>query len=226
MELLDKLRQLAIEYDACCEQEKRLKASVQETKEYNQLKDTNQKTKLEISLGWGIFCLVEVLFMVLINKGASYVLTLIANQGMTREEFVSAGGFGYRIVQVIPVVGVVLALPIAFFSLFLVKGILKYRDRKTNQENLRQNAKTQTENMAIQAQNQAIIEQNHQIAEQLEVIKNKKQEIKGRLQQEDASFPVGYLSVPVINFVEQELISGQAQNINQALVHYEATNDN
>ena len=190
--------------------------------EYRELKDVNQKTKLETSLGWGIFCAVEVLFMVLINRGLSYFLTLSANKGMTQEEFIAAGGFGYRNIQIDMPIGAVLALPIAFLALFLVKKILKSRDKKENKKNLLQNVRSKEENNSIKAQNQAIAEHNRHIAEQLEILQNEKQKIKQKLQEGNASFPMEYLTVSVIDFVEQELQTGRAKNLNQALVHYEA----
>jgi hypothetical protein len=64
--------------------------------------------------------------------------------------------------------------------------------------------------------------QNRQIAEQLEALQQKKQTIIQQLQAENPIFPVEYLAVSVMDFVQWELETGQAKNINQAIVHYEA----
>ena len=64
--------------------------------------------------------------------------------------------------------------------------------------------------------------QNRQIAEQLEALQQKKQTIIQQLQAENPTFPVEYLAVSVMDFVQWELETGQAKNINQAIVHYEA----
>ncbi len=225
MEQINRLRELAIENDAYSRQEKQLRDSMQDMLEYRELRDANKKMKLETSLKWGIFSSVEILFMILISNGLSYVLTLSMNQGMTQEEFIAAGGFGYRMIQVPMLIGAVPALPIAFFALFLVKKILRNRVKKENERNLRQNRINNTENTSVKAQNQRIKEHNHQISNQLEILKKRKQELEIRLKEENPLFPLEYLTVPVIDFVEQQLQSGQADNINQALVHYEVNID-
>lgn len=222
---IDRLRELAIENDAYSKLEKQLRSSMQDKLEYRELKDANKKMKLETPLKWGIFSAVEIVFMILISKGLSYVLTLSMNKGMTQDEFIAAGGFGYRMIQVPMLIGAVPALPIAFFALFLVKKILKNRVKKENERNLRQNRINNTENASVKAQNKRITEHNHQILNQLEILKKKKQELEIRLKEESPLYPLEYLTVPVIDFVEQQLQSGQADNINQALVHYEVKID-
>lgn len=219
---IDRLRELAIENDAYSRQEKHLRNSMQNKLEYRKLKDADKKIKLETSLKWGIFSVVEIVFMILISKGLSYVLTLTMNKGMTQDEFIAAGGFGYRMIQVPMLIGAVPALPIAFFALFLVKKILRNRVKKENERNLRQNKINSTENASIKAKNQGIMEHNHQISNQLEILKKKKQELEIRLKEENPLYPLEYLTVPIVDFVEQELQSGRAETINQALVHYEA----
>ena len=214
MEQIDRLRELAIENDEYSRQEKQLRNSMQDKLEYRELKDANQKIKLEGSLKWGIFSVVEIVFMILISKGLSYVLTLSMNKGMTQDEFIAAGGFGYRLIQVPTLLGAVPALPIAFFALFLAK--------KENERNLRQNKINVTENASIKAKNQGITENNRQISDQLEILKKKKQELDIRLKEENPLYPLEYLTVPIVDFIEQELQSGRAETINQALVHYEA----
>ena len=219
---IDRLRELAIENDEYSRQEKQLRNSMQDKLEYRELKDANQKIKLEGSLKWGIFSVVEIVFMILISKGLSYVLTLSMNKGMTQDEFIAAGGFGYRMIQVPMLIGAVPALPIAFFALFLVKKILRNRVKKENERNLRQNKINVTENASIKAKNQGITENNRQISDQLEILKKKKQELDIRLKEENPLYPLEYLTVPIVDFIEQELQSGRAETINQALVHYEA----
>ena len=222
MEQIDRLRELAIENDEYSRQEKQLRNSMQDKLEYRELKDANQKIKLEGSLKWGIFSVVEIVFMILISKGLSYVLTISMNKGMTQDEFIAAGGFGYRLIQVPTLLGAVPALPIAFFALFLAKKIVRNKVKKENERNLRQNKINVTENASIKAKNQGITENNRQISDQLEILKKKKQELDIRLKEENPLYPLEYLTVPIVDFIEQELQSGRAETINQALVHYEA----
>lgn len=213
---------LAEEYDACCAQEKRLKGNIYRTKEYHKMKDTNQKTKLEKSIGWGIFAIVEIIFMVLINRGLSHILTLIANNGVTWEEYVASGRLHYQKIDVIMPVGAVLALPVAFLALFLVKKFLKHMDDTVNRKNLQENKNNKEENKIIAESNRKIMEHNYEIAEQLELLQQEKQDIQERLRKVNASFPMEYLTVPIIDYLEQELRTGKAKNLRQAIVHYEA----
>lgn len=220
---MDRLRELATKNDEYSRQEMQLQSSMQNAIEYREMKDTEQKVKLESSLKWGIFFSVEIVFMILITKGISHVLTLSMNKGMTQAEFIAAGGFGYRIIQVPMPLGAVLALPIAFLALFLVKQIKKSKVKKENKRNYQQNVMNRTENESIRTQNQSIMEHNRQISEQLEMLKRKKQELERQLGEENPLYPMEYLTVSIVDFVEKELQSGRAETINQALVHYEAT---
>ena len=87
MEELMQLRTLAEELDACRSQEKNLKAAVQNTKGFQEMKSTDQKTYKEKSLGWGIFCVAEILFMILINKGLSYFLSFMRQEALVTATF-------------------------------------------------------------------------------------------------------------------------------------------
>ena len=222
MEELERLRQLAAQLDECRAQEAQLKSAVKETKQYQSMQETDRETKMEKSYRWGVFCIAELIFAVLINKGVSFVLTLSVNKGMAQKQYFAAGGVGYRTITIHPLVGVVLAIPIAFLVLFLVKCFLKHRDKKANARSMQQNQKNRENNNLIWEQNERIQNQNRQIAERLEAVQQKKQTIIQQLQAENPTFPVEYLAVSVMDFVQWELETGQAKNINQAIVHYEA----
>lgn len=223
MEELMQLRTLAEELDACRSQEKNLKAAVQNIKGFQEMKSTDQKTYKEKSLGWGIFCVAEILFMILINNGLNYFLSMSMNHGMTEAQFHAAGGLGYRNIHVAMPVGAVLALPFAFLALFITKKILKRRDRKANERNSQYNQQAEKNNQSIEAQNQAIVDRNQQIAQQLQAVEQRQQDIRRRLQEVNDTFPEDYLRVEVMDFIQQELQTGRARNINQAVVHYEAS---
>lgn len=222
MQQIDEIRELAVENDRCSQQERQLKKSIQNMIAYRESQEVNPKEKLGASFSWGIFSMAEIVFTILINKVLSFVLTLSSNHWMTQKKFYEAGYRGYRTIQIIMPVGAVLALPIAFLTLFLIKIIWKKKAKKENEKNTRQNEINRTENAAIQAQNQTIAEHNRMIAEQLESLKKQKQEIGRQLRLKNPLYPIEYLTIPVVDFVEKELQSGRAENIDQALVHYEA----
>lgn len=107
MEELERLRQLAVQLDECRAQEAQLKSAVKETKQYQSMQETDRETKMEKSYRWGVFCIAELIFAVLINKGVSFVLTLSVNKGMAQKQYFAAGGVGYRTITIHPLVGVV-----------------------------------------------------------------------------------------------------------------------
>lgn len=222
MDKLERLREFAIENDNYCDEIRKLKECIQSQKEYREMVNTEQGEKWEPSRKWGIFCVIEILLAWIITKGVSILMTLSTNQWMTQNQFVAAGGFGYRIVEIPFFVGAVIALPFAFLAFRVVKRVSQRRMRQSNESRVRQNENSRKVNESIREQNEKIAEQNYKIAKEIAMADVKRGEMLSCLETEFPQYPVEYLTVQVVDYIKSQMQTGQAQSINQALVHYEA----
>ena len=83
--------------------------------------------------------------------------------------------------------------------------------------------KTPIAAMRLVLQEQEETPAGRELAAQLQAVEQRQQDIRRRLQEVNDTFPEDYLRVEVMDFIQQELQTGRARNINQAVVHYEAS---
>ena len=176
-----------------------------------------------ISLYLVVFLVAECILTPLISGGLSCLLTLEANDWMTQKEFYEAGGGGYHMIEVIWPVGTVLGFPIALLIMVGVIIFHKIKDKRVNTRNERINAEKELANRQIKEQNEMARYINRGAETAIADIDNAIAELERQFKKAVPWYPVEYLSVAAVDFIVEQLTSGRASSVEQAIVQYQAT---
>lgn len=223
MERIERLRELAVESDGYREREQQLLGECHQQIEYRKIDQTEKKTELGLAFYLGGFFAAEIVLIILIHLMVSF-LVMLNNYGWSWSTFIEFlhNGFTYVSLEAAWFIWAVPALPFALLALFVAKKVIRAKDRKAEHERMQRNEANARDNQDIKARNDFIQEHNRGLEQQIELVRRQRQELVTHLRSEFVQYPVEYLTVPVVDYIEKELQSGRAKSINQAIVHYEA----
>ncbi len=217
IEKLYKVRELAGRKEGCEGRIGQLREQLQETQALHMRQDENGKTVIGGSRYILISVAVYIVSALILNKAASVVIRMALDGipfGMAVETALSA--------DVNPLVGMVLAVPVALAAALAVKAALRKGDKKRNSQNRETNRIGELENQRIRQQNAAVEEQNRQIQEQIAGIEEEAEEVLKEFHTVAPWYPEAYFNVFAVDCMIRRLESGEAESLDQAIVHYEA----
>ena len=222
LEALEYVRQIAVEKEEYEHNRVILKSQKQSNVAFHKMEE-KKNSSWGISLYLVVFLVAECILTPVISGGLSYLLTLDANDWMTQQEFIEAGGLGYHVIEVIWPVGTVLGFPIALLIMAGVIVFHKIRDRRANARNMQINEERKAANRRIKEQNDIASYINRGAEDAIADIDKAIAELERDFKKAAPWYPVEYLSVSAVDFIIAQLRSGRATSIEQAIVQYQVT---
>ncbi|HEX3022711.1 MAG TPA: hypothetical protein VHP81_10000 [Lachnospiraceae bacterium] len=161
--------------------------------------------------------LVNYFFGFRLKEVISDVLSKQMNNGMSFEEFTSAGGVGYHMAQVSWAIGAIAAIPISLvlLLLFMLVSKLWYKKRVQNDEKILE------KESILEKRNAEIQTYNQKIMQQIDVLEKKKSELLFLLRENAPWYPESHFFIEAVDFIIEVMNSNRAQTIEQALSLYE-----
>ena len=205
LEGLQYIRGIAVKNQQYDEQEAQLRQNMQ-------LKILPQRAPevTQISVGVPIYLLIFVIMNLILQDAAGsalgYILSRIAHE---------------RVYVIYPI-NFVAAAPFTLLGILIIVIIVKCINIIRRKKILKKRSLILEENQRIAQQNEQIMSQNRQIQDQIMEIREKKEQLAQAIRQNTPWFPEAYLLVVVVDFVIQQIQTGRASSVQQAVIQYEA----
>lgn len=220
LQSLYQIRELALQKEENEKNINQLRGQLQDKKNLNEMKDENHKTKLGMSRYIIIFVILDVLIGNLLDRIFYFIVVLTCGHGFTVSSAFQAAFFDshYLIFPVRMVIGI----PFALIITFVIRVVIKARDKKKARQNIFDNQKSAKENEQISQNNVNVDRNNRIITEQIVLYEQMQGKLLEELRNTAPWYPEIYFTIPIVNYIIQQLETGKAKSVNQAIVHYEA----
>lgn len=214
------IRELARKKDEIERTISQLRGRLQNKQSLKELKDENHKTKLGKSVYIIVFVVLYIFSAVILNKVFTIIM-LMADSGFLFSDAFKAS----EDININPVIGMVLAIPVALIITGIVRAVIKAIDKRKNRENSIENQNSRKMNQQIMQNNVSADISNSGIMEQITACEQKQDQLLQKLRITAPWYPEIYFTVPAAEYMIQQLETGQADSVNQAIVHYEAMDE-
>ena len=216
---LYRIRELAMKKEESESNILKLKAQMGNVQSLKELKDEKKKTTLGASRYIIIFAILDVVAGTILDRILTFIIVLTTGYGFTVE---TALRCALEQETLVFPVRVIIGIPVALLLTLIIKAVIKSKDKKENRKHAIENQNSRMENEQIVQQNVSIKEHNCRIMEQIAVQEQRQRQLVQELKNTASWYPEIYFTLPAVNYVIQQLESGKASSVNQALVHYEA----
>ena len=211
------IRELARQKDEIESTISQLRGQLQNKQSLKELKDENHKTKLGWSVYIIVFVVIYILSAVILNKIFTIIM-LIADSGFSFADAFRASAD----ININPIIGMAFAIPVALIITVIVRAVIKTIDKRKNRENSIENKNSRKMNQQIMKNNASADISNSGIMEQIAVCEQQQHQLLQELRNTAPWYPEIYFTVPAVEYMIQQLETGKADSVNQAIVHYEA----
>lgn len=194
-----------------------LRRQLQNKQSLKEMKNENQKTKLGKSGYIIVFVVLYILSTGILNKIFTIIM-LMADSGFSFGDAFKAS----EDININPIFGMVLAIPVAFIITVIIRAVIKKIDKRKNRENSIENQNNRKINEQIMQNNASADIRNSGIMEQIAVCEQKQEQLVQELKNTASWYPEIYFTVSAVDYIIQQLETGKADSVNQAIVHYEA----
>lgn len=196
------------------------RSQLQNKQSLKELKDENHKTKLGKSGYIIVFVVLYILSAVILNKVFTIIM-LMADSGFSFADAFKASAD----ININPIIGMAFAIPVALIITVIVRAVIKTIDKRKNRENSIENQNSRKMNQQIIQNNVSADISNSGIMEQIAACEQTQQQLLQELRNTAPWYPEIYFTVPAVEYIIQQLETGKADSVNQAIVHYEAMDE-
>ncbi len=226
-ELLDglyQIRDLAVQHD---ENEWNLEQLRSRIQKKQNLKEKRKESVIDIGLPKTIFLLIITDF-VLVNVAVRIIFYFDRLIWLNQRYGVTDTESAYRYAMSLPLsigahpIFFLIGAPFAFLIMLLIKKIIRFvseiKARKTREDN----QSIVKENERIKKSNAEIEKNNQDIMAQIASYEELQAELVNELHDINPEYPEVYFTVSAVDYIIDQLETGKARSIGQAIVHYEA----
>lgn len=222
LEALYKVRELSMQKEENERNISQLYGQIQSKQGLIDMKNEKHKTALGRS---GYILIYVVAYMVvnkIVNRVLSFMVLMLTKDMLGYKRSFEEAFKASKDSIINPVAGMIITIPLAFIITMIVRAIIKRSDKKKNQRNVVENKKIRGINEQIAQANASADANNQSIMEQIAACEQLREEIMQKLRNTASWYPEIYFSYSAVDYIIQQLETGKANSLNQAIVHYEA----
>lgn len=212
-----RIRELSAEKSELDKQINQLKGQLQNKVSLTEMKEDQHKTKLGIAGYIIIFVVLDYILGVIVDR-VLYAVILMTSY-FTFQETVSIvlrrGAFNIMAIQLI------MGIPFAVIFTLFIRAVIKAKDKKKNNQNKQDNQNSTRANEEITKKNVDTDVSNRIILNQITVCERRQEAILNGLKSMAPWYPESYFTPEAVDFIINQLETGNANSINQAIVFYE-----